>query len=289
MSNLAVFFNTKVEGSGIFAGIGDLGLAPFRYLFNGKTIRVELRDTDQTIEIHHVASFHKLGSNNSSQTARELRSSPTGMIKTVSAVVALIPGLVLALSKVFAYLFSDVRAKHRLAKEHLTPVDRHIGNVFNPIQSINDLVAELKQEFDSDLKHRPTNALIIHGNGNLEINEDPGILRFNPMKLVLEGAAIVHRPSLFGRLDNAMHATGKWETKGVRKVSSLTRPDNSFIVTHQVCSIEEALQTTAPWRSSLKRSHMVFTLATPKCDKVVTTAGLLHIPEGTSVFDAQTT
>jgi hypothetical protein len=287
MSNLCVFFNTKVEDSGIFAGIGDLGLAPFRYLFNGKTIRVELHD-DKQIEIHHVASFHKLGSDNGSYTTRGLRSSSTGMIKTICAVVLLIPGFFLALSKVFAYVFSDVREKHSLVKEHLTPINRHIGNVFNPIQNIAELEEQLSREFNSDLKHRPTNALIIHGNGNLEINEDPGILRFNPMKLVLEGAAIVHRPSLFGRLDNKMHATGGWETKGVRKVTALTRPDASLVVTHRVCSIEEALQTTAPWRDSCKRYHMVFMLARPNCETVATTAGLLQIPEGISEFNAWT-
>jgi hypothetical protein len=100
------------------------------------------------------------------------------MIKTICAVVLLIPGFVVAVSKVFAYVFSDVREKHSLAKEHLTPIDRHIGKVFSPSQNIKDLEDELSREFTSDLKHRPTNALIIHGNGNLEINEDPGMSSF---------------------------------------------------------------------------------------------------------------
>lgn len=279
MNNLCLFFNAKVENSGVLAGIGDLGLAPFRYLFNGKTIRVE-HHANQTIEIHHVASFHKLGCKNVSRSTHELKSSPTGMIKTVCAVVFLIPGLVVAVSKIFAYLFSDVREKHLLAKEHLTPIDRHIGKMLNPIQSVEDLQKALKLEFESDLKHRPTNALIIHGNGKLEINEDPGILRFNPMKLVLEGAAIVNRPSMFGRLDEAMYGIHKWEAQGVRKVTALTSSDVSFVRTHRVCSIEEALQTTAPRRNrtSCKRYHMIFMLARPKCDTVVTTAGLVTIP-----------
>jgi hypothetical protein len=263
MSNLCVFLNTKVEDSGILAGIGDLGLTPFRYLFNGKTIRVQAQG--QQIEIHHVASFHKSGSKNVSHSTWQLKSSPTGMIKAVCAVVLLIPGFLFAVSKVFAYLFSDVREKHSLAKEHLTPIDRPIGTVDRPIQTIEYLNKTLSREFKSDLKHRPTNALIIHGDGKLEINEDPGILRFNPMKLVLEGAAIVHNPSMFGRLDDAMCKTGKWLAAGVREASASIGSDNTFAHTHPVDSIEEALQTTAPWRSSCKRYHMVFTLARPNC------------------------
>jgi hypothetical protein len=81
------------------------------------------------------------------------------------------------------------------------------------------------------------------------------------MKLVLEGAAIVHRQSLFGRLDEKMFGTGKWEASGMRKASESIGSDNTFVSTKPVASIEEALQTTAPWRNSSKRYHMVFMIA----------------------------
>ena len=55
MGDLCIFLNSRVENSGALAWIGDKGLAPFRYLFNGKTIRVQPRESDQEIEIHHVA------------------------------------------------------------------------------------------------------------------------------------------------------------------------------------------------------------------------------------------
>lgn len=58
-------------------------------------------------------------------------------------------------------------------------------------------------------KHQPINALIIRGDGHLEINEDPGILNLNPMKLILEVARIVHRPSAIGRLDDEMSRSDK--------------------------------------------------------------------------------
>ena len=251
MNNLYVFFNTSVEASGRLAWIGDRGLAPFRYLFNGKTIRIQPRDSDQEIEIHHVASFHKDGGWNWSRTNIHLKSSSTSMIKTAISVVLLIPGLFLSAFKGLAYLFADVQEKQRLAKEHLTPVNREIGSATHPIESREELAAALRAERTSDPKNRPTNALIIHGNGALTINDDPGILRFNPMKLVLEGARIVHEPSASpsGPLEEAMYHTGKWQSG-----------------TDRVNSIDEALQATASRRSlaPCKRYHMVFALARPQ-------------------------
>src|SRR5215207_2779167 len=95
MNDLCIVLNTRVENSGALAWIGDKGLAPFRYLFNGKTIRVQPRASDQEIEIHHVASFHKRGDLNYSNSNWHLRSSSTGMIKTALSIVFLIPGFIL--------------------------------------------------------------------------------------------------------------------------------------------------------------------------------------------------
>lgn len=265
MNSLCAFLNTRVEGSGALAWIGDKGLAPFRYLFNGKTIRVQPRESDQEIEIHHVASFHKRGDWNSSRTNYSLKSSSTGMIKAALSVVFLIPGLILgAAFKGLAYLSSDVREKHSLAKEHFTPVNREIGSVSNPITTIEELKRALDAERLSTPKNPPTNALIIHGGGKLAINEDPGILRFNPMKLVLEGAQIVHRPCATDRLDDEMSSTGKWQVS-VRAVTS-SNPGNSAANSHSVNSVDEALRTSAPRRSwtSCKRYHMIFNLARPQ-------------------------
>lgn len=266
MSSLCVFLNTRIEGSGTLASIGDKGLAPFRYLFNGKTIRIQPRASEQEIEIHHVASFHKMGEWNCSRTNRSLKSSSTGMIKTALSVVFLIPGFILgAAFKGLSCLFSDVREKHCLAKEHLTPIDRKMGSVSSPIKTREELRQALKVERESDLKNRPTNALIIHGDGALTINEDPGILDFNPMKLVLEGAQIVHQPSASSRLDDAMYRTGKWQISAFR-VATASNPDNSGANTHSVNSVDDALQATAPRRSrtSCKRYHMIFNLARPQ-------------------------
>lgn len=266
MGNLCIFLNSRVENSGALAWIGDKGLAPFRYLFNGKTIRVQPRESDQEIEIHHVASFHKRGDWNSSRTNYSLKSSSTGMIKAALSVVLLIPGLILgAAFKGLAYLSSSVRENHRLTKEHLTPVNREIGSASNPIKTRDELRQALEAERKADPKNRPTNALIIHGDGALTINEDLGILQFNPMKLVLEGAQIVHQPSAAGRLDDAMFRTGKWQVSMFREATA-SNPDNSGVNSHSVNSVDAALRASAPRRSwtSCKRYHMIFNLARPQ-------------------------
>lgn len=268
MNSLCVFLNTRVESSGALAWIGDKGLAPFRYLFNGKTIRIRPHNNDEEIEIHHVASFHRRGKENHSRTNWRLTSSSTGMIKTALSVVFLIPGVILgAAFKGLAYLFSDVREKHRLTKEHLTPINREIGTAACPIKTRTELEDALKAERASDPKNRPTNALIIHGDGALTINGEPGILQFNPMKLILEGAKIVHQSSNRDRLDDLMHRAGKWQISAFREASS-SNPDNSGAISHSVNSIEDALRTSAPRRSwtSCKRYHMIFNLARPELE-----------------------
>lgn len=264
--NVCIFFNTRIENSGALTWIGDKGLAPFRYLFNGRTIRIETRDSDQEIEIHHVASFHKSGDWNTSESNYGLKSSSTNMIKTVLSIVFLVPGLLLSTFKAAAYLYADVREKHHFAIEHFTPINREIGSVANPIKSSKELLDELRKEKSSDAKHRPTNALIIHGDGNLKINDDPGILAINPMKLILEGARIVHEPtaSMSGRLDDQMRYTRKWQVSSFREVSS-SKTDTTFVKAQENKSIEEALQATAPRRSwfSCKRYHMIYNVDIP--------------------------
>jgi len=256
MRDLYIFLNCRVENSGALAWIGDKGLAPFRYLFNGKAIRIQNRPNQETI-IHHVAAFHKIGGLNSSSTNFNLTSSSTGMIKAALSVVFLIPGLILgAPFKGLAYLFTSVREKHGLAKEHLTPINREIGSSSTPIKNRQELYTALLNEFLHDSKHRPTNALIIHGDGNLTINEDPGILRLNPMKLVLVGAQIVCESSSRARLFDEMSNTHKWR-KGAASVTT-SRSIND--------SVDEALRVVAPKRSwtSCKRYHTIFTLARPQ-------------------------
>lgn len=250
MNNLSTFLNVRIENSGALAWIGDKGLAPFRYLFNGRTVRIRTGKSDQVVKIHHVASFHKNGWWNFSRTNMNFHSSRTSMIKTALAVVLLIPGLILgAAIKGVAYLFSDVRKKHHLAKEHLTPINREIGSASNPIKTRDELAQALEVDRKSDPKNRQTNALIIYGDGALTINENTGILVSNPKKLILVGAKIVCEQSDAARLCDVISETGKWLTNAVH-----------------IATVDDALRTIAPKRSwsSSKRYHMIFNVARPQ-------------------------
>lgn len=257
MSDVCIFLNTRVENSGALAWIGNKGLAPFRYLFNGKTMLVQPRDSDKAIEIHHVNSFHIDGDLNTSNTTIFINSESTGMIKTILSIVLFIPGFIVGvIFKALAYLSSEIRGMHRLVREHFTPVDRVIGSVANPIKTREALSAAIRAERESDPKNRRTNAMIIHGDGNLTINEDPGILAFNPMKLILNGVKIVHQPAAAPRLDDGMIRSGKWEG-GARIIT----PNNACAPgakVQQAKSIDYALRYEAPKRSWCKQYHTVF-------------------------------
>lgn len=258
MNGACLFFNTQIKNSGLLATIGDAGLAPLRDLLGGRTVEI-VKNGDDAWEMHHVRSFHKNGEFNRSTSNWKLHSSPTSQIKTLAAIALLIPGLVLSIFKALAYLFADMRQRHALAKEHFTPINRVIGSIAHPINTIQELRDALKRE-QNQPKHQPTNALVIHGNGQLAINEDPGILRLNPMKLILDGAQIVHRPSAIGRLDDAMWETGKWQV-GATRIITVANIDATAINDHGVASVKEALEVQAPRRKGTCRQyHMIFSL-----------------------------
>ena len=97
MSHLCVFFNTRVENSGTLASIGDTCFAPIRYWCNGKTICLIEYLNIKAIYIHHVASFHSEGEKNCCAGWPTLKSSPTGMIKTILSIVCIVPGFFVGL------------------------------------------------------------------------------------------------------------------------------------------------------------------------------------------------
>lgn len=218
MINFSVFFNTQIENPlyySTLSQIGDRGLAPFRYLFKGKRIYIEYSNM-HLLAIHHVASYHKYPDHRSKTTAAMV-SSQESMIKTALSVIFLLPGLILgATFKSLAYLSPAVRENHRLAKKYLTPIDRRIGSIDNPIKTSQELREALSNENILNRMHSPTKALIIYGDGNLTINEDPGICIFNPKKVILIGAKLVHEGSATGRLFEKLKSKNKWFFKVCR-------------------------------------------------------------------------
>jgi hypothetical protein len=266
MRDVCIFFNTRVENAGTLSQIGDLGLAPMRYLCGGKTIHLET--AGQTVTIHSVASFHKDGNSHTSISTYNLKSSPTHMLKAIASVLVVVPGLFLAVVKLVDYAASaEARKNHRLVREHLTPINREIGTPHIPIRTYEQLSAALAKAWQEDSMNRPTNALIIHAFGNVELNTDPGILRFNPMKLILEGAQIVHKPcsSPWGCLDERMLAARIWETGSGWRIATNANPHTSVVAIRETFTIAQALEVPLLRRGRLtcKCFHQVFVIPRP--------------------------
>jgi hypothetical protein len=183
------------------------------------------------------------------------------------------------LFKLAAYISSDVREKHALVKEYITesgrfvPITRSIGNRDNPIKTIDELEKALNAEW---LKYPAnlTGALVIFGDGNLKIKEDPGILRFDPKKLILVGAKLVHGVSEKGCLDEKLYNTGKWKISAGRvceaqidpegRTVSLKNADGSFAQPQRVRTLGEAFQALPDKMHNGRPYRMIYTLPLPQ-------------------------
>lgn len=257
MNHCEVFFKTRaVHRQGIAAWIGDWGLTPVRYLFNGRDIAVLSRD-----EVHHVASFHVKGKENRASTSHDmLWSEPKSTGRTVLAIVFLIPGLVLSLFKLISYLFADVKQRRQIILDHFSPlkagavekpckqdrINREIGTIEKPITTLVQLQEELTRSRLLPGGDR-VDALIIHADGNLKIVSDPGILAINPLRLILEGAEFEPSVATQSGIDGLM-------ADGVKRAST----------------VEEALTVVAPRKPgaacACERSRQVFVVPVQKQD-----------------------
>jgi hypothetical protein len=256
MNPVCRFLNTRIENSGALAWMGDMALTPVRYLFNGSTLRIDM----QKLEVHRIASFHAEGSSNRSYSDPWLESQPTGMIQTALAVALLVPGLLVGvILKGLSYLSADI--KNLLVRDHFTPITRTLGSDENPIRTREQLRDAVQAEYEQDPIHHLTEALIIHGDGALTINEESGIInRFNPMKLILKGARIVHESCAYTRLDDLIFSSSKWKVES----DFLTTPDaTGYSQSQRVASIAEALEVKAPIRDCFTRKcyHLLFTVS----------------------------
>lgn len=113
MNDLRVFFNTEIftvkpnpssplmitEKPGCLEQIGNFGLTPCRYLFNGKKI-----------SIYHQEKPDVVGRDSFEEKS---------MLKTIAAILLLIPGLFFAIAKAFAYFSPETRKNHAEAVSFL--------------------------------------------------------------------------------------------------------------------------------------------------------------------------
>jgi len=267
ISDVGIFFSTSVKDATEFAAIGNWGMENFQYLFNGKTILIRPRDIDQQIEVHHVASFHSQGVNNHSRTSPELTSEQSSMLKTIVAIVFLAPTLAIGIFfKLFSYSSPDVRENHRLIKKHFTPIDRTIGDPVHRVDISLDISSPLKDlltaEYHRDPLHPPTSNLIIYGSKKfpLCLIEDPGILQFNPMHLILDHVYIIDDASKPDSLGQKIRSMAKWRL-GWQTAQTKMGP---AIPTLRFNTIPMAINSPHPsrgWSPWSKRYHKISSIA----------------------------
>jgi hypothetical protein len=207
MNHLEVFLRTSIENSQGSLGIGNFLLTPVRYLFRGKKL-----SWIEPNQIHHVKAF----ANNHgmikfrSKTHQPLRASDKTFLKTVAAIIFLIPCFFAGtIFKAIAYLSSETRDRHRLVKKHFTPINVKVGSPTERIANETELQNRLSLLLQDPI-HPRINVLTIYGNGNLKINHECGILRLNPQKVILVGAEIVNHGSSGRTLDDALSSRKKW-------------------------------------------------------------------------------
>jgi hypothetical protein len=202
-------------------------------------------------EVHHVRSFHQDGNRHYSRSDYRLESSSKNIFKTAAAIIFLLPGLCFgSIFKGLSYLSQSTREKHRLVKQHFTPENKFIGSHQNPLDE--NQIFEALQVLHKDPLHQKINALVIYGK-DVQMNNDPGIGRLNPKKLILVGAQIVHQPSPFDRLDDKLSRYRKWCSKVLRL------PGGTFVTQKPVRNIVEALADQLPRRpGSFARYHRVY-------------------------------
>lgn len=118
MNDLKIFFNTEIVANintNCLRSIGDFGLTPFRYLFNGTKVHYN------NVRVYHVLSF----SNEVEVKHREMpgitgfKPSEKHWLKTAAAVLLLIPGLILSLCKLIAYAFPSILKEHYFIRREL--------------------------------------------------------------------------------------------------------------------------------------------------------------------------
>lgn len=242
-SHLKIFFFTKVEDDTLASRVGDNLLAPFRYLFHGRDVKVIMTRQDQP-EVVSCPSFYGKDP--------EFSQGSRHWMKAILAIILLAPATLCGLAaKVISYKDPEVRERHRLAKIHLTRVPLVVIGQDSPVELENDLIRTCHDIFAGDLFHRKVDTLVIHGRDHLELSAHIHEL------VQLKRLIIVNGRIAPGELDNSLRASGKWLVQKNRRDET-----DTFIKQVHAKSVSEAAKAKSPLRSWLsfgKRFHVVYT------------------------------
>lgn len=229
--------------------IGDLALAPVRYLFHGSTVRIE-EFKEKITAVDHVASFYSgVKTNESRMSYRldsgQLRSSKMSYLRTALAIICLIPGCLCALFfKLPFYYCAQMRAYQNATQLHFTAIELQVGKT-TPITNVQELATALQEEVDKTSPlYRVVNNLIIHTQGfKLEDNREDFIL-LSPVIESLNPEKLIFIKAKFGeQFEKALFSNLKWT------------------VNPSIKNLEEALGDPLPRRSWCgKRMHRYYVL-----------------------------
>lgn len=244
MNSVNVFLNNRIVIKNAFyisdipIALGDWFLTPVRCLFDGNKVIFSVNNKD-SITVDHEKEYY--GWNKPERN----------FLRVVASIIFIIPGIIIGSAfKGIGYLWEFNRVCHRLVIRHYTSVDHTIGAPENRLnlEAIKQQLSDLRQ---NNQLNQPTKNLIVYAEEGTAINEDPGIIGFDPQKTILVGARIVHQPSRVGRLDEALIRYG-WEERGcVRKVSNTHEIDNStYVIQWKKKSVQAALDDV-PARKSI--------------------------------------
>lgn len=268
MNHINAFYNSKFtirgeSGAGnALVSIGDFCLKPVRQLFKGEKLCMNKGNSSNEISLDLILK----------EPANRT------FIGKVLTIAFLAPGIILGtVFKSLGYLCSTIREKHRIAALHNITKDSITVGSNEKRLNVNEISKKLSQLALENDYYQRAKAVIIYAEKGTEIVDDPGILQWNPDKIILVGARVIHESGidLRGPLDRQLGEG--WETKpmiqskvkiqhipnesGLREAVDFQGGD-SYAIQYTANSVKSALEDVPPvysWTSfsRYKRIYLV--------------------------------
>lgn len=205
---------------------GNWCLTPVRYLCNGNKVTITYKKGGWVSGKHEKEYF-------------QCEEKTQRFFKGIASLVLIIPGLIAgSLFKGLGYLSQPIREGHRLAVIHYAPTDIIIGSPENRL-SLKEVEKEIIKESSNKTGYgfyQWTKNLIVYlpRDQPTHIMEDPGFMKLNPQRIILDGTRI----SLCNLFQKNL-VQNNFETAVFGSCV------NHFIVTKSVKSVDAALKRSS--------------------------------------------